>query len=576
MRLTTHVAFGAACHAGVTLFMGLPLEPAGLVLAGAAASLADVDTLGSTVGRALPWIARPIERRWGHRTATHSYMAQALVALACLPLWPRWPHLYVALVVGYASHPFLDTLTVQGVRLFWPLADVRCVFPYFARQPLRYRTRTGSKADGVFGAACALALVPLALVHAEGYERFVRKLQGDVAAAVRDVTDFAEAGFLAYVDVEAASAQTGQTLHGRYEVLGSTAPDKLVVRPIIPHPPNQQTNHPSTPSTLDTRHSSRPPPFTLGPHYSAHFQPRRITAVRGEKVTVRRLSLDLAGRSLSDLAPLVPVGADGRPVRHLVEGTLRLVEAAHVAPDQARYPTLEAAGTTLTLSFATLFDLQQAGLDGRAVASGTVDIRLFLAPGQAERYGQVSTQARRRTVTAAYAPGDVPRLLIPVGSLVTRGDTLALLHAVQVEEARADLADALRVATALDAQAPQDAVERARYHAAADEARATLERVQKLAAEGFTPESAVETARHILQESEARLAAHEAQSAARGQAFAARRVEASARVRRARTALEKLHRTAAVTAPAAGMLARVDTLRPSASRHELRLHIEEE
>ena len=600
MRLTTHITFGAACHAAVTLFARLPLEPAGLVVAGVAASLADVDTMGSTVGRALPWLSRPIERRWGHRTATHSYACQALVALACLPLWLTHPHLYVALVVGYASHPFLDTMTVQGVRLFWPLSDRRCVFPYFARQPLRYRTRTGSKADAMIGLVCALCLVPLALLHAEGYERFVRRLQGDVAAAVRDVTDWGEAGFLAYVDVEAASAQTGQQIRGRYEVLGPTAPDVLVVRPLTsPDPPiappdrpiaapppgsplNPTTQPANSPTAPADHHRARPTtspphdlttPFTLGPHYSAHFQVRRITAVRGPRVQVRRFSVDLAGRSLADLAVFIPVGPDGRPVRHLVEGSLQLAETAHVAPDPSHYPTVEASGTTLTLSFATLADLERAGLDGRVATSGTVDVRLFLPAGQAERYG-VASVSKRRTVTAPYAPGDAPRLVLRVGSIVARGDTLAVLHAAEVAEAEADLADARQVAAALVAQQPQDAIETARDRAAAAEARAALERLQKLAREGYAPEGAARSAAAALGEAEARLAAQEAQSLARREAFTARLVEAEARVRRARLALDKLRRTSAITAPAAGRLARVDTLRTSTARHELRLHIE--
>ena len=168
----------------------------------------------------------------------------------------------------------------------------------------------------------------------------------------------------------------------------------------------------------------------------------------------------------------------------------------------------------------------------------------------------------------------MPRLVLPVGSLVARGDTLAVLHAAEVAEAEADLVDALQVAAALGAQTPQDAIETARYRRAEGEARATLERLQKLAIEGYTSTSAVASARAALQEAEARLEAHEAQSRARREAFSARRVEADARVRRARTTLEKLRRSSAVTAPTCGTLARVDTLRTSQARHELRLHIE--
>jgi hypothetical protein len=41
--------------------------------------------------------------------------------------------------IGYASHPLLDTATVNGVKLFYPFSKVKCVFPMEMNHPHSYR-----------------------------------------------------------------------------------------------------------------------------------------------------------------------------------------------------------------------------------------------------------------------------------------------------------------------------------------------------------------------------------------------------------------------------------------------------
>lgn len=550
MRLATHLAFGAACHAAATLFADLPLEPAGLALVCACAALPDVDTLGSTVGRALPFVARPIERRFGHRTATHSYAAQGALALVLLPLSKTWPHLYLACVVGYASHPFLDTLTVQGVRLFWPLSDKRCVFPYFARQPLRYRTTTGSRADTLFCVGFALLFVPLATLHAEGYERFVRRLQGDTAAAVRDFLDYSEQGRLVTVTVHAADPQTGRRLEGRFEALGTTAKDVLVVR--------------------DTDGRA----YALGPHYSAHFQPHRITAQAGAPVSITRRSVDLSGRSLADLATFVPRQADGQTVRHLLAGELRLVDAAHVMPEGAQFETVAAEGQSLRLRYATLADLEKHLLTGHVVASGAVEIRLFLSPGEAERYHLADAGARVRHVSVPFRPDEAPRLLVGVGDTVAAGDTLAVLRAGEIALAAAEAADAAGALGALRALAPHGTDDERRLAAEVERHARETGQLAARKALGYVSPTAVDAAQAAQRDAEGRLASHRHAMEARHAQHTARVAEAEARLRTARFRLYRLQAGSAVRAPATARVAHVETRHPTPDRHELRIRLE--
>ncbi len=82
------------------------------------AILPDTDTPKSLIGSLLKPISVPIERTLGHRTATHSVLALALVAGVAYIVAPAW---WLILAGAYASHLLLDLLIgVQGITLFWP------------------------------------------------------------------------------------------------------------------------------------------------------------------------------------------------------------------------------------------------------------------------------------------------------------------------------------------------------------------------------------------------------------------------------------------------------------------------
>jgi membrane-bound metal-dependent hydrolase YbcI (DUF457 family) len=111
----------AALHLTAATLLALvlgPRTPLTVALALVLALLPDLDTPKSLVGSLLKRISVPIERRVGHRTATHSLVALALVAgLAYLLVPGSWS----LLTAAYASHLILDLLIgIQGIRLFWP------------------------------------------------------------------------------------------------------------------------------------------------------------------------------------------------------------------------------------------------------------------------------------------------------------------------------------------------------------------------------------------------------------------------------------------------------------------------
>ena len=49
--------------------------------------LPDIDSHTSTIGRAFPFISKPLESRFGHRTITHSLFSLALISLLTFLLY---------------------------------------------------------------------------------------------------------------------------------------------------------------------------------------------------------------------------------------------------------------------------------------------------------------------------------------------------------------------------------------------------------------------------------------------------------------------------------------------------------
>ena len=554
MRLGTHVAGGVLGYTVAATFFQVPWTAAGVVVASAASAAPDIDTLGSTVGRVFSPIARRIERRFGHRTITHCYAAQALVAALALPLfWLDLPHIYAAVVVGYVSHPFLDTWTVQGVRVFWPWSDRRGVFPYYNRQETAYRTRTGSRVDAFFGITFVCLTIPFAVLEHDGYQRFIRQVQADAPAAVRDFLDWSADGYLVTVDVEASDPQHLRRLTGRFEAIGTTGSNTLLVR-----------------DSTDGR------VFSLGPAYTADFQPDRVTAQRGARVQVSPRQVDLSGRVLADLESLVPSGADGRPVRHLIDGQVTVTEAAGVTPDDFRFDTVTGTDKRLSFQFATLADLERLDLTGLIVEQGTVTLRVYTREGEAEDYdpqGMARSQVRR--VTFAHKPSEPPRILVREGSTVAVGDTVAVLasHALttaqlDVAEAQADLAAAQTSAR----PATSDPVTlRQRLVAAQAEAR----RIEDRHREGFEPQSAVDAARAQASDLRAQVAAAEGAASARAAEWQRTRAErvrqASARLRRAQHRHGQAVRDAYVRSTGAGVVRRIERRDLGPDRSEVRV-----
>ncbi len=111
----------ALCAVLLAAAAGLGLQEA----AGAAvfSLLPDMDMTYSYMGKVFGPFALAVNRKYGHRTVTHSLLALGLVSVIAAVAWALGLvslGFAEAAVLGYASHLLLDLLNPTGLPLLWP------------------------------------------------------------------------------------------------------------------------------------------------------------------------------------------------------------------------------------------------------------------------------------------------------------------------------------------------------------------------------------------------------------------------------------------------------------------------
>lgn len=154
MTLPNHIAGGIVFTGVFGAFCGVNIlhEPGLIVMTVLAATFPDIDVPSSLWGRIFKPISKAINRKFGHRTITHSLLFLLLgygaVAGAVEVLGSKTPYPTVFLL-AYFSHLLFDMLTVQGVPLFYPYNKAPCVIP--SDPKLRLKSSNPRSEIAVFG-----------------------------------------------------------------------------------------------------------------------------------------------------------------------------------------------------------------------------------------------------------------------------------------------------------------------------------------------------------------------------------------------------------------------------------------
>ncbi|MGC8905689.1 metal-dependent hydrolase, partial [Thermus sp.] len=276
MTAGTHLA-GAALTAGILRGFGLEVGlPEGLALAWGSV-MPDLDTTTSGPGKFARPLSAFLERRFGHRTLTHSLPFLLLLALLLHPLWRANPPVYWSFLAGYLSHLLLDTLNVNGVPLLWPW---RAQFWMFAAREWRIRYASPQEATlALFLALSAFALWPLS---GQGFASAFRHLVGTPEVAVLDYLDWRDR-WEVWAEVRGFNRETQEPVEGRFLVVEALGREGFLVEDELGR--------------------------TLAVSRDGQVVAYRARMRRGRPQVLKEWRLDLSGRLLADLLAALPRSA---------------------------------------------------------------------------------------------------------------------------------------------------------------------------------------------------------------------------------------------------------------------------
>ncbi len=243
----------------------------------------DVDTTTSGPGKFVRPLSSFLERRFGHRTLTHSLLFTLALALLLYPLWRANPSAYWAFLAGYLSHLLLDTLNVNGVPLLWPW---RVQFWFFASR--EWRIRYASPQEATLALVLALFAFVLWPVSGQGFASAFRHLVGTPEVAVLDYLDWRER-WEVWAEVKGFNRETQEGLEGRFLVVEALGREGVLVEDELGR--------------------------TLAVSRDGQVVAYRVRMHRGRAQVLREWRVDLSGRlvgSSSRPSPGGPPGVDHR------------------------------------------------------------------------------------------------------------------------------------------------------------------------------------------------------------------------------------------------------------------------
>jgi inner membrane protein len=215
MTAPTHIIGGLTFTGIMCSFFDINVfeKPAYLALCAVCSILPDIDTTKSAIGKILFPIAIFINRKFGHRTITHSLpfflLIWALFSLGRYFTIIEDQNVLKIALFALLSHFILDMLTVQGIPMMYPFLQNACVIP----GDYHYRFKTGDPrheliVSGVFLLLC-VTMQPL---FSNGFWTSYNRMFGTIQHVDRENNNTAFYVVCEYSYVENAELITGEAL----------------------------------------------------------------------------------------------------------------------------------------------------------------------------------------------------------------------------------------------------------------------------------------------------------------------------------------------------------------------------
>jgi len=339
MLAPTHSVFGVFLTLIILAVFGVQwgLHWTIILFAILGAIIPDIDHPKSIIGRIFYPISAPIERRYGHRTITHSLIGWAISTvmfaviigiISFIPLiaevgWGDLPIRWIAAFsISYFSHLILDMLNRRGSQMFWPDPG-RDVIP---RNP-KFRPESGSRIE-VLIFFILLALMFLAFpISKYGIGSSLRWLLATPGSAIEE---FKTLKTHAYLDFKGIMGETREQVAGKAEVLDVSNKRLVIIY-------NGSV-------------------YTLSDELAADIFASHVR-VKKTSIPIKTEKKEFKNESREYLLSQIPEGA-------LVSGTVNLPEGMEITfpPFPGAYRTMEQKGNDLILSFASREQIEKLAL----------------------------------------------------------------------------------------------------------------------------------------------------------------------------------------------------------------------
>jgi membrane-bound metal-dependent hydrolase YbcI (DUF457 family) len=472
MNAGTHLAFAGLVGVALQGF-GIPLTPELAATIAVGSLLPDLDTTSSGLGKFVKPVSGFIERKFGHRTVTHSFVGLALLAAITTPLLAVHPLAWWYLFYGALSHVLLDTLNMVGVPLLWPS---RIQFWFVVNRA--YRVPYGSPLEATFAVCFALAALLMFPLSQEGFSPAFHRFLGTPSGVVADYLEWRDSSEV-YAEVDGFNSETQERIGGRYRVIDAIGKEGVIVE------------------------TSEGDALGIGFARGASVTTYHVHAARGSSVKVREYRLELSGRTVGDLLSSLP-----RTSRVWVTANLQLTSAVSVPPPRVgHYRRVQAFGRNLEVRSATVRELEP--LELAFVEKGTAVIRAEFAPGETVT-SNIEFQRRSRTKTHVLEIPNLPSLaglVVKPGDQVFEGSPLArYVNDQAIEAKRAEYGAALTLIASgkTELEALREDFERTHKKLEQDviEARANVKRYEFLVGANAEPAVKLLEARARLRDAE--------------------------------------------------------------------------
>jgi inner membrane protein len=348
MTAPTHITFAEFVYLLILTTTGVSLNIVNTILIAVSSLLPDIDTAASLIGKTFPFISTRLERRFGHRTLTHSVIFIACMSVVSMPLLLFNTDLFSTFIVGYTSHPFLDTMTVNGVKLFYPFSTVKCVFPLEVNNPHRYRVQTGGKMDKTLAIIFLVGCIPTFVIALQGYERFIRSTQQNIESAVRDFNEFS-IDHIVQANVIAYNMLTKEPLTGTVEIVGAVNPNTLIFKGTDKH-----------------LHS-------LGKSFQADYVAEKVLCNRWKPARSIITNVDLSNQLLSQITSYIDTSAE-----NYFFGELTTTDKVSLPENIKLFCPISGSSNIIKFNFATYDDIRDFNLEYVFIAKGLLTIKSII------------------------------------------------------------------------------------------------------------------------------------------------------------------------------------------------------